>query len=114
VYLAPPGFVRVFLGSMGASVIVPTLNEEEVLGNTLEDHAASTAEEVIAVDEGSRDRTQSVAEKGATAVIVEAAASFVRSRGAQRPPRATSSFLGAGRFAHPARGGPELSAPVRA
>jgi rSAM/selenodomain-associated transferase 2 len=56
---------------MRVSVIVPTLNEEAVLGKTLDDLRARGVDELIVVDGGSGDGTEAIARKGATAVLLE-------------------------------------------
>jgi hypothetical protein len=51
------------------SIVIPTLNEEEHLGQTLEKVGRMPHGEVIVVDGGSRDRTVEIAEKWGARVI---------------------------------------------
>lgn len=56
-------------GSMRVSVIVPVLNEENTIGQTLAALQATPADEVLVVDGGSTDRTRAVAEQAGATVL---------------------------------------------
>lgn len=56
---------------MTISVIIPALNEEQVIGSTLAALAAQAPGEIIVVDGGSRDRTREVASRHATVLVSE-------------------------------------------
>ncbi len=66
-----PEFADVFTGRPTLSVIIPTLNEAEVLPRTLERVLHAEEVEIIVVDGGSRDNTRALAaEAGATVLEV--------------------------------------------
>jgi rSAM/selenodomain-associated transferase 2/rSAM/selenodomain-associated transferase 1 len=67
-----PRFADLFSGRSGISVIIPTLNEAAVLGQTLQSARSSDGVEIIVADGGSRDRTREIA-AGAGALFLEAA-----------------------------------------
>ena len=57
------GAGRSFGGSMSLSVIIPTLNEEAVLGSTLESvRRAAPGSEIVIADGSSHDRTRAIAD----------------------------------------------------
>ena len=53
------------------SVIIPALNEEESIGLVLNDIPGETVEEIIVVDNGSKDNTVTVAKKLGASVVLE-------------------------------------------
>jgi glycosyltransferase involved in cell wall biosynthesis len=53
------------------SVIIPALNEEESIGLVLNDIPGETVEEIIVVDNGSKDNTVAVAKKLGARVVLE-------------------------------------------
>jgi rSAM/selenodomain-associated transferase 2/rSAM/selenodomain-associated transferase 1 len=64
-----PQFADVFIGKPLVSVIIPTLNEAEVLPTTLERLRGVEGIEIIVADGGSRDATREVARMGGAEVI---------------------------------------------
>jgi rSAM/selenodomain-associated transferase 2 len=63
--------------AVALSVIIPTLDEEERIGRTIERAFAAGAAEVIVSDGGSRDATVAVAQKHGARIVTEAT---IRSR----------------------------------
>ena len=53
------------------SVIIPALNEEESIGLVLNDIPSETVEEIIVVDNGSKDNTVTVAKNLGASVVLE-------------------------------------------
>lgn len=64
-----PRFIDVFSGTPRLSVVIPTLNEAEVLSTTLERAQQGDTVEIIVADGASRDATRDIAEKAGVVVV---------------------------------------------
>jgi hypothetical protein len=69
---ADPRFADVWTGEPLLSVIIPTLNEADVLGRTLERVERADGIEMILADGGSRDATREIAAQAGATVLVTA------------------------------------------
>jgi len=80
-----PRFADVFTGQPLISVIVPTLNEAEIVARTLERVQQAEGVELIVVDGGSQDKTSEIAHKaGATVMEISGGRSAQLNAGAAK------------------------------